>query len=126
MLVPFVSQGEVSRMFAGFTSRWTSPAPCAVSNASATGARMPSACFGSNAPQSLATGQVAAPHVAHRDVEQAVVLAGLVDRNDVGVIEGGGEPGLPHESLAKIGVVRDFVAQNLQGDRAVQSKVGGS
>ena len=50
MLVPLVSERRVSRMFAGFTSRWTSPALCAVSKASATGARMSSACLASNGP----------------------------------------------------------------------------
>jgi len=71
------------------------------------------------------SGQVAALDVAHRNIQKAIALTGLVDRNDVGVIKGGGKPGLAHEALAKICAVRDLVAQHLQGNLAVQAKVGG-
>ena len=45
--------------------------------------------------------EVAALHVAHRDVEQVVDLAGLVDRDDVRVVDRGGQLRLAQEALAE-------------------------
>ena len=47
-------------------------------------------------------GEVVAPHVPHRDIEMAVRLAGLIDRNDIGMIQRRGKTGLAEEPLAKI------------------------
>jgi hypothetical protein len=44
--------------------------------------------------------QVAARYVAHRDVELTVRLAGLVDRDDVGVVKRRRDPGLRDEARA--------------------------
>ena len=94
-----------TRMFAGFTSRWTSPRACAASSADAIWPRMRE-----RAPQrqpALADEQrleVAALDAGHRDVEEAVVLAGVVDRDDAGMVERGGELRLAQEPLAEVGL----------------------
>ncbi len=45
--------------------------------------------------------QVRARHVAHDEVEVAVLLAGRVDRDDVRVVDRRGEAGLALEALAQ-------------------------
>ena len=50
------------------------------------------------------------------DVELAVDLAHPVDRDDVGVVQGGQHAALATEALAVDGVDRDVVAQHLEGD----------
>ncbi len=56
-------------------------------------------------------GQVRAGDVLHRDVEQAVDLAGVVDRDDVRMRERRGDPGLAQEALAEVGVVGQITAR---------------
>jgi hypothetical protein len=54
-------------------------------------------------------GEVGAVDVLHRQVQQPVDLAGVVDRDDVRVLEGGGDPRLALEALAealRLGVLR--------------------
>jgi hypothetical protein len=48
--------------------------------------------------------EVGPRHEAHRDVQQAVGLAGLVDRDDVRVVDQRGEPRLAREALAERGI----------------------
>src|SRR6185437_1809404 len=48
--------------------------------------------------------QVAPVDVLHRDVEDVVGLAGVVDRDDAGMVEGGREPRLAQETLAEVGL----------------------
>ena len=62
-------------------------------------------------------------HVAHRDEQAAVCLAGLVDRNDVRVVEARGEPRLPQHPLAEPLVIGEAFAQELQGDGALEPHV---
>src|ERR687898_618916 len=49
------------RMFAGFTSRWTSPRSCAASRADATCATTPAARLGSNAPSAARSARRSVP-----------------------------------------------------------------
>ncbi len=68
---------------------------------------------------------VLAGHVAHRDVQHAVGLARIEDRDDVGVFDGRGGPGLPDEPLPErlvLGVVR---GQYLERDPAAKPDVPG-
>ena len=69
--------------------------------------------------------QVRALDVAHRDVEAAVGIAGLVDRNHIRVIERGGELGLGQEPLAEALVLGQGGREQLQGDVALQAQVLG-
>ena len=58
-------------------------------------------------------GEVAAPHLTHRDLEAPVRLAGLVDRDDIWMIQRCGKTGLADVPLAKIRTLRDFRRQHL-------------
>src|SRR5205823_13807018 len=69
--------------------------------------------------------EVAAGDVAHRDVELALVLAGVVDRDDVRMVERSGELRLAQEALAKALVLGQLRCEQLQGDFAVERKVMG-
>ena len=88
-------------MFAGLTSRWTRPLPCAAPSALATGAMMSTRAPGRAALLLEPVLRVGAVDVAHRDPEDAVFLAGLVDRDDVRMVERGREPRLAREPLAE-------------------------
>ncbi len=58
--------------------------------------------------------EVDALDIAHRDVEDALRLACLVDRDDVRVLHLGGDPPLLLESLAEARVVGELGGQDLQ------------
>ena len=67
--------------------------------------------------------EVGPVHVPHRDEEPALGLAGLVDRDDVRVVEARGEPGFLQHPLAEPVVVRQALAQQLQRDRTLEPRV---
>ena len=69
--------------------------------------------------------EVAAGDVAHRDVELALVLAGVVDRDDVRMVERGGELRLAQEALSEAPVLGQLRCEQLEGDLAVERKVVG-
>ncbi len=64
--------------------------------------------------------QVRAVDVAHGDVERALVLARVVDRDHVGVIDRGGEAGLGHEALAEADVLGEVRGDQLERDGAIE------
>ena len=68
--------------------------------------------------------QVGAVHEGHRDIEQAVLLAGVVDRDDVRVVERGGKPGLAQEAVAEVGLA-DPGREQLQRREAAEPDVLG-
>ena len=70
---------------------------------------------GSLAEQCL---QVGALDVAHRDEDAPVCLSGFVDRDDVRVVERGGELGLGQEPLPEVAVLGQLGREELQGDLA--------
>ena len=59
----------------------------------------------------------------HRYVQDAIGLAGVVDGNDVRVVEGGGAPGFSDETLPERLVVCQLRRQELQGDLTIQLSV---
>jgi hypothetical protein len=67
--------------------------------------------------------QIEAVDVAHRDEQAAVELAGVIDRNHIGVIEARRQPRLAQEPLAEALVLREPRRQHLQGDRAVKPRI---
>jgi hypothetical protein len=67
--------------------------------------------------------QVRAGDVAHRDEGDAVLLARVVDGDDVGVVERGGDLRLAEEALAGGGVLDELGADDLQRDGALQQQV---
>ena len=68
--------------------------------------------------------QVRARHVAHDEVEVAVLLAGRVDRDDVRMVDRRGEAGLALEALPQLGVRRAVGGDELERDRAAEPQLG--
>ena len=67
--------------------------------------------------------QVGPVDVAHDDEQHAVVLARVVDGEDVGVLDRGGGLGLGHEALAKVRVVGEARADDLQRDGSLEAEL---
>jgi hypothetical protein len=67
--------------------------------------------------------QVGALHVPHRQVELALVLARLVDRNHVRVVERGRELRLTEEALPEVGVLHQLGCDQLQRHRPLERGV---
>ncbi len=117
---------DASRMFPGFTSRWTSPAAWAASSAAAAceirddGAVRLQSRFAAQQPL-----EIGALHVPHRDVQDAVGLARVVDRDDVRVVEAGGDLGLADEALPERVIIGELGTEDLQRDLAAQPDVLG-
>ena len=72
-------------------------------------------------PEDVAQG--AARHVLHRQVDQPVVLALVVHRDDVAVGQPGGRLGLPLEPRDEGLVVREVGMHDLEGDDPVEPQV---
>ena len=70
--------------------------------------------------------QVGAVDEAHRDVQLPVDLAGVVDRDDVRMLERGGQARLAEEALAERDVVGQVGCEQLQRDVAVEREVVGA
>ena len=62
-------------------------------------------------------------HVLHRDVVAARLLAGVVDRDDVRVVEFRGGLGLAHEVRDRLGVLGQRLGQDFEGDQSVEHGV---
>ncbi len=115
------------RTFDGFTSRCTSPRACAASSASASCPQIVTTRRGSSDPRSASELlQVAAVGQSHGEVQLTVDFAGVVDRNDVGMLERRRALGLAQEALAKALVGRVFGCEQLEGNVALQSRVVGA
>ena len=67
--------------------------------------------------------QVGPVDVAHDDEQHAVVLARVVDGEDVGVLDRGGGLGLGDEAPAEVLVVGEDRVDDLQRDRALQPEL---
>ena len=59
----------------------------------------------------------------HRDEARALVLADLVDRGDVRMVEGRRGTGLSFEAAKPPGVVRHLLGQHLDRDLAAEARV---
>ena len=70
--------------------------------------------------------EVFAVDEAHRQVEHAVRVARVVDRDDVRVLQAGRDGGLPLEAVAVLAVGGERRGEHLQGDRAAQLQVAGA
>jgi hypothetical protein len=68
---------------------------------------------------------VAPSRHSHDDVEAVLVLADIVNRADVGVVEGGGGTGFALESLAGLRVLGQRFGQELEGYATAEAPVFG-
>src|SRR5215204_3180916 len=64
-------------------------------------------------------------YVAHREVENAVDLVRLVDRDHVRMVDRGSELRFAEEPSAERLVAREFGRDHLEGDLAAEALVGG-
>ena len=69
--------------------------------------------------------KVGAGDIAHRDIEMAVGFAGLKDRNDVRMIDRGGQLRLPLESLLELRIATMCGENQLEGDGPVEIQLAG-
>ena len=116
-------ESRLTIRLAGLMSRWTMPCLCAKArplqisidqlDALPRVERRP-------APDQL--GQRLARDVLHGDERLAVVLADVVDGDDVGVLQPRRQPRLALEALAHVGVVD---AQHLDRDEAIDRRIEG-
>ena len=90
----------VTKMFAGFTSRCTMPLPCAASSASATWRPRSRISSVLKPPGRDAVLQGLSLQALHDDEGLPLVLADVVDRADVGMVQGRGGLRLTLEALA--------------------------
>ena len=127
--VSFARQSADTMMFAGLMSRCVIPKRCARSRPSATCATR-SAMRGDRQPRRLAQDllQRLALEQLHRDVGDAVLLADVVDGDDVGMVEAAGRARLAQEALAHLahdlrGQVRQ---QRLDRDVALDERIDGA
>ena len=61
----------------------------------------------------------------HDEVRLALVLVDIVDRTDMGMVQGGGGAGLTPEPLQRLGILGKPPWQELKGDGAVEAQVPG-
>ncbi len=114
------------RTFSGLTSRWIRPARWAAASAEAIGSIRASARAGRH--RRLGADDVAqrvAGDVLHRQEDDAVVLALVEDRHDVGVGQARGRAGLADEAGRELVVVAHPGVHHLDRDEAVEPGVGG-
>ena len=70
--------------------------------------------------------QILSLEVLHREIRLALVLAEVVDRDDVLVRELAGGARLAEESLAELGVLIDRRRDDLDGDDPLEQRVAGA
>ena len=117
--------GEMSTL-PGFTSRCTTPLRCANPSAAAMSDATSAArcgCSGPFGPQDV--GQAAALDVLHHDEVRALLLAPVVDRHDVRVVQVGGALRLTAEPLDEARIGGELREQHLDGDGAVEQLIAG-
>ena len=115
-------------MFAGLTSRCTSPWACAASSALRRRHRRssPPATARAGPRSSSRRAQVGPFDEAHRDVQHAVGLADRVDRDDVRMLDLRRDARLALEARAKRLVVREVGRDDLQRDDPVGPLLAGA
>ena len=108
----------------GFTSRCTTPLRCAKASAAAISAPIRAACIGASGPSArMMSRSDSALHVLHDDEVRAVLLAPVVDADDVGVVEARGVLRLPAEPLDEARVAGELGEEHLDRDAAVELPV---
>src|SRR4029079_13672849 len=139
----FTRPSRLMRMLLGLTSRWTMPRAWAASRARAASDAIRAAWRGGSAPErsvcgepgAVARGQCAgaaddrgevlALDQLHDDERAGGVLAVVVDRDDVGVVQRRGALGLLAEARAELRVAAVLGPQELGGDVTIELVVVG-
>ena len=119
----FAVPRAVRKMFSGLMSRWTIPFACAHSRASASWWRCPRSPAPPPQPVAESRLQRLAFQKLHHEERRAIVLADVVERADVGVVQAGDGLRFPREARAAIRIGAQFCGQDLDGDCAVETGV---
>ena len=116
----------VTKMLAGLMSRWTMPAVCAASSASAISMRERKQLV--HFERALGDG-VLERHAVEKfhgdEADAAFAFADFVDGADVVVIERGGGAGFAAEAFERGGIFGDVVGKKFQRDEAAEREVFG-
>ena len=115
----------VTKMFAGLMSRWTMPSACAASSASAMSMAMAEKSFRFQRTPRDAVLQRHAVQKLHGDERTALLLANVVNRADVGVVQCGRGLCFTLKAGQRLRVSGDFIGQEFQGDKSAQPGVLG-
>ena len=119
----FACPPVVSMMFDGFRSRCTICAACAVSRASATStATRRTSCHRHRCRIDPVPQRVAA-HVLHGDERIPVLLAGLVDLADIGMVERCGSLGFTKETTPRCVLLLQPGGKEFQCDRTIEHSI---
>ena len=115
----------VTSTLPGLTSRWTRPAWWACDRAAATARPMTSVSSMPQATRLVEQRPQRPPgHELHHDGGPPVLLDGVVDADDVRVVEAGRGDGLAAEALDDDGVVGQRRLQQLDRDLPIEDRVG--
>ena len=101
------------------------PCRCAADSASAISVATVSACSSGSGPFASRSRQRLARQVLHHEVGGAVMLADVVQRADVRVVQPGDGLGLALEAGTAVGVGAELGRQDLDGDAAIEAGVAG-
>ena len=113
-------------MFAGFTSRWTSPSLCRVSSAVAISAVILTRGAGGEGTVSFEHVRERLPeYEARGEVRVSICLAGVHDGDEVPVGELAGNFAFPREAAAICLVFRELCSKDLQRDHFATRLAGG-
>ena len=115
----------VTNRFAGLMSRWTMPAACAASSASAISIAERQQQIDLERAPGDAMLQRRPVEELHDEERAAVLLADVVDGADVGVVQRRRGPRLAAESGQGLGIVGEVWRQELQRDEALQPRILG-
>ena len=115
----------VSMMLPGFRSRWVMPLRCALSSASAISMANCSTWSIGSAPFSRRCASVSPSRYSITRKSMSVLMAGVVERADVRMIQAGDGLCFALEALAQFGAARKMRGQNLNSDDAVEARVAG-
>ena len=113
-------------MFAGFKSRWMTPASCAASSASAICFRDRQRLIQRDRSRGDSVGEGRPSDQLQDERLGVVALLDAVDLRDVGVVQAGEHLRFPLEPREAIRVSREGVGEDVQGDVAAQVRVGGA
>ncbi len=115
---------SVRTTLSGLRSRCRTPSRCALARPAATPAGDVEGTLEVERFRVQEVAQGLATHELHDDERHPVLFTDVVDRGDVGMVEGRGQQRLLPEALATLGISRHLRWQDLDGDLAMKLRVG--
>ena len=112
-------------MFAGLMSRWMMPAVWAASSASAIWIPSRSTVSSPSGPAASRSCSVVALQILHGDERASVLLADVVDRADVWMVERRCGPGFALKAAQGLGITRQIFGDELERNGTVKPRIFG-